>query len=150
MERQTLTNGEAVPKISNALAGITFAGSIGNPEVGKNHPADALSFVRRRKESGHIDWWAVEDGSNFRADFAMGESMGREYLDFIGRHPTYGHCLLLGHVVAGMAHTIDERGRLGASATGFLRVVNEHAMASATILSMPELSNVTAALGMGV
>lgn len=140
MKRQTLTHGEAMPKISNALAGITFAGSIA-PVIAAAHPADALSFVRRRQESGHIDWWAVEDGSDFRADFAMGESMGREYLDFIGRHPTYGHCLLLGHIVAGMAHSLDERGRLGASATGFLRVVNEHAMASATILAMPEIDH---------
>ncbi len=141
MERQTLTNGEAMPKITNALAGITFAGSIAPVAVAATHPADALSFVRRRQDSAHIDWWAVEDGADFRADFAMGERMGRAYLDFIGRHPTYGHCLLLGHIVAGMAHTIDERGRLGASASGFLRVINEHAMASATILSMPEIDH---------
>lgn len=31
--------------------------------------------------------------------------------------------------------------RIGASATGFLRVVDEHAMASATILSMPEIDH---------
>ncbi|MBN9033829.1 MAG: hypothetical protein BGO05_15965 [Rhizobiales bacterium 63-7] len=140
MERLIPANGEAMPKIRRAAIGITFAGSIA-PVITATHPADALSFVRRRQESGYIDWWAVEDGSNFRADFAMGENMGREYLDFIGRYPTYGHCLLLGHIVAGMAHTIDERGRLGASATGFLRIVNEHAMASATILAMPEIDH---------
>ncbi len=68
MERQTLTNGEAMPKITNALAGITFAGSIAPVAVAATHPADALSFVRRRQDSAHIDWWAVEDGADFRAD----------------------------------------------------------------------------------
>lgn len=136
MKRLNTANGEAMPKIQSIVGGISFKGSIAPETIPDMHPADTLSFIRRRA-GGCIDWWAVEDGTNRQADFAMGVRMGREYLDFIGRHPVYGNCLLLGHIVAGMAQCLDDDGQLGASAAGFLHIVNEHAMAAATILAMP-------------
>ena len=48
-----------------------------------------------------------------------------------------GNSNLLGWIVNDMARTLDHKGKIDASALGFLKVVNDYAIAAAAILAMP-------------
>lgn len=117
---------------------LIFMGEIRKPVANSIHHADALSFMRRLQPAGSgIDYWAVADSGKRALDFQMGQRLGNEYLEFIGNHSTAGNAGLLGLIVEGMARTVDHKGRIDASALGFLRVVNDYAMATAAIMAMP-------------
>ncbi|CAN7524722.1 hypothetical protein LJR030_005376 [Rhizobium sp. LjRoot30] len=117
---------------------LIFVGEIKKPIANSVHHADALSFMRRLQPIGSgIDYWAVADSGKRQLDFQMGQRLGNEYLEFIGNHSTLGNANLLGWIVEGMARTLDHNGKIDASALGFLKVVNDYAMAAAAILAMP-------------
>jgi len=117
---------------------LIFMGEIKKPVANSLHHADALSFMRRLQPAGSgIDYWAVADSGKYPLDYQMGQRLGNEYLEFVGNHPTLGNANLLGWIVADMARTLDHRGRIDASALGFLKVVNEYAIAAAAIMAMP-------------
>ncbi|PWE52758.1 hypothetical protein DEM27_28545 [Metarhizobium album] len=117
---------------------LIFMGEINKPVANSIHHADALSFMRRLQPIGSgIDYWAVADSGKYRLDYQMGQRLGNEYLEFVGNYPTFGNANLLGWIVEGIARTADHNGKIDASALGFLRVVNDYAMAAAAILAMP-------------
>jgi hypothetical protein len=99
------------------------------------HPADDLSFMKRRKPRGTgIDYWLINPTDDSSADCETGRKLAEEYLAYIGEHPTYGNATLLTCIV----HEMIERARDGQKWSGihvgFLRVVNDHAMAIARAL----------------
>src|SRR5688500_12283587 len=67
------------------------------------HPADDISFMKRRKPRGTgIDYWSVEATGHYDLDCTEGKELAREYLTYIGQHPTYGNATLLGLIVRDM------------------------------------------------
>ena len=121
---------------------LIFTGEINKPVSNSIHHADALSFMRRLQPIGSgIDYWAVADSGKYQLDYQMGQRLGHEYLEFVGNHPTLGNANLLGWIVNDMARTLDHKGKIDASALGFLRIVNDYAMAAAAILAMPSTHN---------
>lgn len=98
------------------------------------HPADDLSFMKLRKPRGSgIDYWAVEASGDYSADCDKGNELGREYLAYLGQHPTVWNASLLNCIVHDM---VSQRagGRLTGIEIGFLSRVNEYAMATAAAL----------------
>ncbi|TIO26946.1 hypothetical protein [Mesorhizobium sp.] len=104
------------------------AAAEGMPKVPRApHPADDLSFMSKRpREIGGIDYWQVETTGSYGADCDKGHALGREYLDYIGSHPTNGNATLLGCIVGDMVAL--RAGKLTGIEIGFLRQVNELAM----------------------
>ncbi|MER9174594.1 hypothetical protein NKH72_13475 [Mesorhizobium sp. M0955] len=89
--------------------------------------ADDLSFMQTRTPKGSgIHYWQVETTGNYSADWEKGLALGREYLGYLGSHPTYGNANLLGWIVGDMVAQRD--GKLTGIELGFLRQVNERAM----------------------
>lgn len=113
------------------------------PKIGRNrveplsipHHVDALSFMAlRSRAEGDVNYWMVESTGSYSGDCEKGAELAREYLAYIGRHPTIGNAALLGWIVADMADHSAKGLKIG-----FLRVVNEHAMAAAKLVSVLEI-----------
>jgi hypothetical protein len=98
------------------------------------HPADDLSFMKRRapppRGSG-IDYWDVDVTGCYGADHEKGEKLAREYLTYIGQHPTVGNATLLGCIVNDIVKRVGDVGRLDGVAVGFLRGINKAALLTA-------------------
>lgn len=100
------------------------------------HEADVLSFMNRKpREIGGICYWNVEATGHFGKDCDKGHELAREYLDFVGRHPTNGAATLLGCIVNDMCRLRQEerlpsRNHLTGVEIGFLGEVNRYAMAT--------------------
>lgn len=97
-----------------------------------------LSFVTAKLPKGSgLDCWNAEPSGNYVADCAKGHALGREYLDFIGRHSTSGNALVLGWIVASMIQKAAETGRcFGGLEVGFFKEVNGYVMASARLIPL--------------
>lgn len=100
------------------------------------HPADDLSFMKRRKPKGTgIDYWLINPTGNYTHDCEAGGKLAEEYLAYIGEHPTYGNGTLLTCIV----HEMIDRAKAGEVWTGvhvgFLAGVNRYAMAVARMMS---------------
>ncbi|WP_155929521.1 hypothetical protein [Mesorhizobium sp. L2C067A000] len=100
------------------------------------HEADTLSFMHRKpREIGGVCYWNVEATGQFGKDCDKGHELAREYLDFVGRHPTNGAATLLGCIVNDMCRLRQEerlpsRNHLTGVEIGFLGEVNRYAMAT--------------------
>lgn len=96
------------------------------------HPADALSFMKRRKPRGTgIDYWIAESTGDCTADWEKGRALSEEFLSFIGRHPTAGSVSLLGPIVNSMMEKRAAQGRLSGVELAFLAGVMGHATSAA-------------------
>ncbi|MER8741581.1 hypothetical protein NKH54_00720 [Mesorhizobium sp. M1004] len=109
----------------------------GRPAAKIAHEADTLSFMHRkgRDAGGGICYWNVDATGHFGKDGDKGHELAREYLDFIGRHPTNGATTLLGCIVNDMCRLRQEerfpsRNHLTGVEIGFLGEVNRYAMAT--------------------
>ncbi|ANN59630.1 hypothetical protein A9174_24885 [Mesorhizobium loti NZP2037] len=92
------------------------------------HPADDLSFMRRRRPKGTgIDYWVVEGTGSYGADCAKGHQFAQEYLTYSAEHPTYGNATLLGCIVNDMLIRCKEAGKLSGIEIAFLNQVNRSA-----------------------
>jgi hypothetical protein len=102
-----------------------------------DHPANALSFMRplTSKEGGGISHWNVESSGSYTTDCEIGHRLGKEYLSFVGDHPTAGNETLLGCIVIDMIASGDV-GR--GTVLGFMAEVNRYAMVSACTFSKRE------------
>lgn len=100
------------------------------------HHADALSFMGRRSRAvgGGINHWFVEGTGSYSGDCEKGAELAREYLVYIGQHPTVGNATLLGCIVSDMADHPAKGLKIG-----FLRVVNEYAMATAQLVNVLDI-----------
>ena len=99
------------------------------------HPADALSFMKFRKPKGSgIDYWIVAPTGDYSADYAKGSELGREFLAYIGQHPTNGNTTILTPIVSDMMKRVAPCGRLSGIEIGFLNCVNEVAMVAANAI----------------
>ena len=95
------------------------------------HPADDLSFMEMRKpKSTGINYWKVEASGNYAADCEKGKMLAREYLAYIGQHPTVFNATLLGSIVDDMVKRAEDK-RLDGVARGFLKGINGAAMITA-------------------
>ncbi|RWO05713.1 MAG: hypothetical protein EOS07_24640 [Mesorhizobium sp.] len=113
------------------------AAAEGMPKVNRRapHPADDLSFMRIRTPKGSgIHYWHVETTGSYVADYAKGKALGREYLNYIGKHPTVGNSNLLGWIVNDMVALCA--GKLTGTELGFLREVSEYALVVASFGQM--------------
>jgi hypothetical protein len=113
------------------------AAAEGMPKIAKRaskqpHPANDLSFMRckTRQAGGGIDYWTVEATGRYGADCETGHSLAREYLDYIGRHPTNGNGTLLACIVNDMMVRRRDKGELSGVELAFLNEVNRYAMAT--------------------
>lgn len=103
------------------------------------HPAIDLSFMRvkTKEEGGGIDYWDMQSAgayrgtTNYSADCATGRDLAREYLDYIGKHPTNGNATLLGCIVLGMIEKQAAKGLV----LGFMGGVNDYSMCVARLLA---------------
>lgn len=91
--------------------------------------ADALSFMRKRKrrEGGGIEYWAVESSGSYSTDCDIGKQLGKEFLAYIGNHPTIGNATLFTWIVC-------QRQEFGTSKglqVGFLEEIGSYAMFAA-------------------
>jgi hypothetical protein len=106
-----------------------------NPRRKEPHPADDLSFMKRRKPRGTgIDYWVVETTGDYGSDCQKGRVLADEYLEYIGEHPTYGNLTLLHDIVGDMLKALRPDGRLPGTAIGFLSAVNAAATLSAVLM----------------
>jgi hypothetical protein len=110
------------------------------------HPADDLSFIRSRKPHGTgIDYWvtspATPGSDAYTADCEAGKALAKEYLRYIGAHPTVGN----GSLLACIVHDMMDQAKAGQEWTGihctFLTEVNRCAMtmASKALTAKPTL-----------
>jgi hypothetical protein len=108
-----------------------------------SHPADDLTFMKRRKPRGTgINYWVVEDdGSSYTEECRKGAALGREYLSYLGEHPTYGNASLLGPIVNDMLarSEVQRRGKLTGVEIAFLAKVNEAALTMAAIANRADM-----------
>lgn len=97
-----------------------------------SHPADDLSFLKKRKPrgGGGIDYWNVKPSGDHYLDFARGKELALEYLSYIGQHPTIGNSNLLPMIVSSMLEKHVD-GRLSGVAKGFIQGINDAAMITA-------------------
>lgn len=103
------------------------------------HPADNLSFLKCRKPKGTgIDYWNVDSVGSYSADCAKGVELGREFVAYIGRHPTNGNAVLLGWIVSDMVKRNAASGRLSGIELGFLRHIGRCAMETAVAMYQRE------------
>ena len=99
------------------------------------HPAEDLSFMKRRKPRGSgTNYWNVDPTGHWSADYETGKELAREYLTYRGRYPTGGNATLLGCIVNDMVKRVGNDSRLDGVAVGFLSVVNEAALLTAAYL----------------
>jgi hypothetical protein len=84
----------------------------------------------RKTHSGGIQYWNVASTGNYFDDCELGKKLGREYLDYVGRHLMNGNSKLLGWIVCDMVSTATAKGLI----LGFMGSINEHAMAAAGLL----------------
>lgn len=99
------------------------------------HEADDLSFMERKVPAGTgINYWKVQGTGNYTADCERGHQLAREYLAYIGKHPTNGNATLLGCIVNGIIQRVHVNGRLSGIEIGFLAEVNGYAMAFAATI----------------
>lgn len=113
------------------------AAAEGMPDVNRlaPHPADDLSFMHRKpRDVGGICYWNIEATGRYGADCDNGFSLAREYLDYIGKHPTNGNATLLACIVNDMMVRRRDEGKLSGVELAFLNEVNRHAMATAKIV----------------
>lgn len=95
------------------------------------HAADDLSFMRRKKKGGGIDYWTVKASSSYSADCETGHVLAKEYIAYLAKHPTNGNAYLLGNIV----HDVMEQAKSGKGWNGihttFFRDINVYAMSMA-------------------
>lgn len=109
------------------------------------HPAQHaidLSFMRlrTRDEGGGIDSWTVEATDNYTADCRKGSGLAREFMSYIGQHPSYGNGTLLAGIVDSMVERRSGRGLSGLE-VAFLNETNRWAQVTATIaVNNPKLA----------
>jgi hypothetical protein len=97
-----------------------------------HHPADDLSFMKRWMPRGTgVDYWNIEATGRYDLDCEKGKELAREYLAYIGQHPTFGNATLLGCIVGDMAGRVADRGRLSGVEIAFLQCINEAALFTA-------------------
>ena len=91
------------------------------------HPALDLSFMRVLPKGQGIDSWDVIT-TGYAEDCIRGRKFGREYLEYIAKHPTWGSTTMLGPITRdmGLPHT--------GLTIGFLAEVNEHALFAARLI----------------
>jgi hypothetical protein len=101
------------------------------------HPADVLSFMRRRPKGGGIDYWTVEASGNYGVDCRRGKELAMEFGAFLGREPTYGNASLLQCIVADMVRRphVAAAGRLSGVEVAFLATVGRLAAEGARHLA---------------
>ena len=99
------------------------------------NPADALSFMKRRKpRGGGINYWNVAATGQGFQDCETGRELAREYLAYIGQYPTVGNATLLHCIVNDIvAHAADRADypawrKLSGVEIGFLAEINRAAM----------------------
>ncbi|MEF3132989.1 hypothetical protein OS035_16135 [Rhizobium sp. 268] len=93
--------------------------------------------LKTNEEGGGIDYWDIQPAgayrgtTNYSADRATGRDLAREYLDYIGKHPTNFNATLLGCIVLGMIEKRTPKGLV----LGFMGAVNEYSMTVARIIA---------------
>ncbi|MET3355931.1 UNVERIFIED_ORG: hypothetical protein ABID33_003858 [Xanthobacter viscosus] len=108
------------------------------------HYAAALSFMALRKPRGSgIDHWVVSPTGHYGADLETGERLADEFLAFIGAHPTVGHSTLLPCVIRDMIDHAVAGQRWSGVHAGFVRGVNQYAMAAARIIASSSAEEAT-------
>lgn len=96
------------------------------------HPADALSFLKRRRtKGGGINYWLVDRTGNYREQCERGEQLALEYLAFIGKHPCPGSECLLPDIVRSMIERAEQGDGWTGVHIGFLWEVSRYVMAMA-------------------
>lgn len=111
------------------------AAAEGMPKIKTPHPGTDLSFMRVLEPEGTgINYWTVESAGSLTADWKKGNELGREYLDYIGHHPTNGNATLLGCIVNDMMVQRSGAGKLSGVELGFLQEVNRYAMAAMKVV----------------
>jgi hypothetical protein len=102
------------------------------PAPKEPHPADDLSFMKRRRpKGGGIDYWLINPTGNYSADCEAGRKLADEYLAYIGEHPTNGNTTLLTCIVHEMIDRAIAGQKWSGVHVGFLASVNRYAMATA-------------------
>lgn len=97
---------------------------------------DALSFVKKSRKGGYNYWADVPSAGKYTLDCAIGAKLAGEFLNFLGRFPTYGNGTLLGSIMLSMEENYATRGHK----IGFMNRLNKAAMAAAAIANdFPEL-----------
>jgi hypothetical protein len=133
-----MTFGNEVLDLSAARKARTDSEELVDLSNDPTHPVGSLPFVRSRRPHGAgIDYWVVDHSTNYRAsyraDCETGRALGKQYLAFIGEHPTNGNATLLACIVADMVKYVDHQGQLSGIERGFLWAVNEAAMTIAAV-----------------
>lgn len=113
----------------------------------KPHPADDLSFMRRRKLKGTgIEYWAVKGSGNYSSDYSKGKTLAMEFMSYVAENNIYGNTTLLAQIVSGMVDQAVQRPEGKASASrltgleiGFLNTVGKCANAAAGIIELSGL-----------
>lgn len=96
------------------------------------HPANDLSFMKRRKPRGTgIDYWLINPSGNYADDCDTGAMLAFEYVAYLGEHPTVGNATLLTGIVREMIDRASGGEKWSGVHVGFLAGVNSYAMAAA-------------------
>jgi hypothetical protein len=112
------------------------------------HPADDLSFMRRRKPKGTgIDYWVVESTGSYETDCKKGRRLGVEFLSYVAENNTYGNTTLLTQIVSDIVDHAAQQSevkagerRLSGIEIGFLNVVGRCASAAAGVIQLSRLA----------
>ena len=111
------------------------AATEGLPKISSTHHASALSFMSTKKQRGTgIDYWLVASTGRYGEDCEAGRALAAEYLAYIGEQPTVGNASLLTCIVRDMIDQAKAGSGWSGVHAGFLRQINEYAMAAARVI----------------
>ena len=116
---------------------IAFPKNTRSQAVVHSPSSDTLSFVKRRKPKvGGFDYWSISPSGHYTADCEAGRLLAVEYLAFIGNYPTVGNATLLNCIVRDMIEHAKSGNDWSGVHLGFIRTINEYAMAAAVTLKV--------------
>jgi hypothetical protein len=108
------------------------------PATAYSRRHDDLSFIVRKKPRGSgFDYWSVQSTGSYAQDCKLGRELGKEFLTYIGQHPTNGNSTLLGCIVLSMIDNASDDKRARGAELGFIREVSNYAMFMALLLKNP-------------
>lgn len=134
MKERTPANGNKAPRASSGNVVNLKKYRTALAKKAKPPRFDALSFVTRNKRPvGGYNYWDVTPSGSYGTDCLDGEILAREFLAFIGAHPTNANGTLLNSIVHEMIKQAKAGAEFGGLHIGFLGCVNRFAMAMASM-----------------
>jgi len=101
---------------------------------------DTLSFIKRNFVAGGYNYWAdIAPGASYSEDYATGERLAKEFVDFIGEYHNVGNACLLGSITMDMEANGATRGHK----IGFMNTINKYAMAGGFVSRMTTSTEVS-------